>query len=202
MQRDQEHQPESSGTWPGSSREPSKQIDALSAPAPSLPTSKSHSQPSQRKRMSLQGIECGSSKGPNPDDTTKWIWTYLTRNKDVLSWWDEFWALMHLGNKMPSKEEVKLMAREQAATFWLSEAQEQKRGWWSTPPCLIILHQRDFISPTPPKFQGSEDIRITRQDKTKALAQEPCGGVQCNQRHPRMCCVGLYESSSNVSSLY
>ena len=68
------------------------------------------------------------------------------------------------------------MARWQAAAFWLPEAQKWKNSWWSTPPLLSILHQRDFISPTPAEFQGAQDVRITRQDETRALAQ----ALQCS----------------------
>ena len=87
----------------------------------------------------------------------------------VPGWWREFQSLIPSLDKHFRKVLVQRMACQQDAAFRLLAAQLEHNGSWTTPPCLGLLGQRDFL---PLKgFIGARDYQVVQAEETVALAK-------------------------------
>ena len=101
------------GTWPNTSTTPSSKPTAAS-------------QARTRHSASLDPVA-------SPID---WVWAYLAKTGEPLSWWLE---LPSLSPGQVSDVQVQERAKKRAVGFRLPAAQDNKMGWWNTPPCLSSL---------------------------------------------------------------
>ena len=75
----------------------------------------------------------------NTNSAGQWVCATLEDDR-VLEWWREFQWLF----QCPSDSPIQRLTCQQAMTFWLPTTQQKKDDWWTAPPCLQILGQRDY----------------------------------------------------------
>ena len=151
-------------------KEPAKLSHTPSPPVPSAMASNSCSDQSRNTRRVWCRDRPQHPPTPNPDSPNDLVIAYTEEREELLSWWREFWSLCHKGTGPLSNSQVQELARKQAVGFRLPTAQE-KGGWWSAPPSLIILRCRDFLPSLPPRVQCPRGICVVRRDQIVALAQ-------------------------------
>ena len=97
----------------------------------------SHDDPSKKSNRSQEMIETQSPPTPDPSNTSEWVWANIQKNGEILSWWQEFQFLCHMGAKMLSEQEVQDLVRRQAVTFWIPNIQQEKSSWWNSHPAWL-----------------------------------------------------------------
>ena len=93
-----------------------EKFDAPSTPASSSRTPTSpwcHGDPSQKTMRSHQRTDPQSLLILNSRNTSKWVWALIEKNGEIPDWWQEFWFLHHMGDKILSKWEGQDLARRQ-----------------------------------------------------------------------------------------
>ena len=157
------------------------------------PVPQSNCHPSPQAKESWKGIDV------DPNHPSRWICSYLKENCRVPEWWREFQSLILSPDECFRDILVQRMACQQVAAFRLPATQLEQDGSWTTPPCLGLLEQRDFL---PPKdFKGAQDYWVVWAEETVALAKALQRCAVCSRMPLGVLCGAVQELHNCFTSV-
>ena len=125
-----------------------------------------HGDPSQKaKRSWVKDWAPKTTNLPTQVAPVCWVWAYIKKNRKGTK------LVARLSSSFVTWVPRSSVSMGGAGAGWegklqpseLPKAQQERSGWWDYPPLLARLKWGDFL---PLPFQGCQDIRVVRWDKT------------------------------------